>query len=87
MKRFQLPLASFFLLVALAAPAAGADGIIHTGNPSAPPPPPAPSGLLLDDDLPDGDTPGGETTEGGTTTLDLVLEAAFDCLHATLTLF
>ena len=81
MKRFQSLLASFVLVFVLAAPAAA--GIIHTGGPAATPPPPPPS---VDESAVRGVVEVG-TDEGESTTLDLVVEAALDCLQATFTLF
>lgn len=82
MKRFQSLLASFILVVALAASAAAGDGIIHTGNPAASPtPPPANQTSDTGDVVFEGETAAGETTA-----LDLFFEAAFDCLYGTFSL-
>ena len=81
MKCFPSLLASFVLAFALAAPAAAGDGIIHTGSPASMPPPATP-GVVAD-----ADPLGGEPAADETTALDLVVEAALDCLHATLALF
>ncbi|HLL77761.1 MAG TPA: hypothetical protein VK421_21060 [Pyrinomonadaceae bacterium] len=80
MKRFQSLLASLLLTFAIAAGAAARDGIIHTGSPAAQPTP-TPSSVENEGPA------GGDSAQGETTTFDLLFEAAFDCLNATLTLF
>ena len=82
MRQFQSLLASAVLIVALTATAAAGDGIIHTGLTPPPPPPPATTSSVADE------TPSeGEATEGEATTLDLVVEAALNCIQGALTLF
>jgi hypothetical protein len=80
MRQLQSLIASAVLTLALAATTAAGDGIIHTGL--TPPPPPATTSSVTDE------TPSeGEATEGETTALDLVVEAALNCLQGALTLF
>jgi hypothetical protein len=80
MRQLQSLLASAVLTLALAGTAAAGDGIIHTGL--TPPPPPATTSSVADETA-----SGGEATEGDATALDLVVEAALNCLHGTLALF
>jgi type 1 fimbria pilin len=84
MKRFQSLLASFVLVSALAATAAADGGTIHTGGAAVPQPKPTPTPQSIVAD--DGTVEGAEGM-GEPTTLDLVVEAALDCLHAAFTLF
>ena len=83
MKRFQSLLASLVLTFTLAVGAAAGDGISHTGSPAAQPTPTPSTQSSVEDE----GTAVGEPAEGETTTLNLLFEAAFDCLNATLTLF